>query len=62
MSRLSDEFAAEEQRMRKLMAESDALQRQIEEIRLESEGRPVRPKEIIASADIVEIARKAECS
>jgi hypothetical protein len=62
MGTLSDEFAAEEQRMRELMAESDVLQRRIEEIRLELEGAPGRPKKIIASADVVESAPNGEGS
>ena len=54
MSTIGDEFAAQEQRMRELMAESDELQKRIEEIRTDLHGNPRRPKAILSGADVVE--------
>ena len=62
MSALGDEFAAQEQRMRELMAESDELQKRIEEIRADLNGNPRLPKAILSGADVVERACEAEGS
>ena len=50
----SDEFAAQAQRMRELMAESAGLEKRLEEIHAEIDGTTANPKEIIAGAEVVQ--------